>query len=134
MELQVQGENVAPAQDLIETAAEEVPLADQQPHQPHLPRFHEVRSSSWPQLPQQPQKALQEDASTQTVQRSKTDRLKDSLKKKFNTLMEIPCINVSVRLIKLLISMWALGDMISDGFGTRKFYELASVSNDIEQK
>ena len=39
-----------------------------------------------------------------------------------------PCIKVAWRFIQLGISLWQIGDMVSDAFLTEKFYRLAMVN------
>ena len=48
----------------------------------------------------------------------------DRVKKK----LTCGCSKVTARVIKLCISLWMLGDMISDGFNTKKYLDLARVS------
>ena len=48
----------------------------------------------------------------------------DRVKKKLTS----GCSKVTVRVIKLCISLWQIGDMISDGFATNKYLDLARVS------
>ena len=38
------------------------------------------------------------------------------------------CSKVTVRVIKFCLSLWMIGDMISDGFNTKKYLDLRAVS------
>ena len=57
-------------------------------------------------------------------------RKRDRMRGVFNSAMgrvTCPCIKVTWRFIQLVISLWQIGDMVSDAFLTEKFYRLAMV-------
>ena len=63
----------------------------------------------------------------QTPNKSKMDRLRgvrDAAKNK----VTCTCTKVTWRIIRLGLSLWQIGDMVSDIFQTRKFYHLSTVS------
>ena len=56
----------------------------------------------------------------------------DSLPRMRNNVKEkltCACSKLTVRVIKFGISLWMVGDMISDAFNTKKYLDLARVSN-----
>ena len=57
-------------------------------------------------------------------------RKRDRMRGAFNSakwMVTCPCIMVTWRFIQLGISLWQIGDMVSDAFLTEKFYRLAMV-------
>ena len=57
-------------------------------------------------------------------------RKRDRIRGAFNSAkrrVTCPCTKIAWRIIQLGISLWQIGDMVSDAFQTRKFYHLAMV-------
>merc|ERR1712012_457617 len=78
-----------------------------------------------PQNPEQADSESDPELHQQTQQRSKMERLRevrDAAKKK----VTCTCTKVTWRIIRLGLSLWQIGDMVSDIFQTRKFYHLST--------
>ena len=58
--------------------------------------------------------------------RRKRDRMRGAFTSA-KWMVTCPCIMVTWRFIQLGISLWQIGDMVSDAFLTEKFYRLARV-------
>ena len=79
---------------------------------------------SWA-TPQNPEQANLE--SNPAPQRSKIDQLRE-VRDATKQRVTCTCAKVTWRIIRIGISLWQLGDMVSDIIQTRKYYHLSTVS------